>query len=118
MTNHLRPNLHQINPPMKMITRTKIRPRRNPPSESVSVTAGVAVGVGAMDGLGESRIGMDVRVCVGKGVAVGGGGTRRNSFCPEKITESALSPFHALRSASETSYPLAIPKRASPLWIL
>src|SRR5260221_11421739 len=108
MTNHLRPNLHQINPPMKMITRTKIRPRRNPPSESVSVTAGVAVGVGAMDGLGESRIGVDVRVGVGKGGAVGGGVTRRSRFWAEKIKESPLSQCLVIRDASETPYPRAI----------
>ena len=81
----------------------------------VSGTGGVTVGAGVMDGVGVDRIAVGVRVCVGTGVTVDGGLTRSNNFCPTRITESALSPFHAISSSSEMSYAPAIPKSVSPL---
>src|SRR5215207_9312960 len=78
-----------------------------------SVTGGVAVvGDGVMDGLGEGV------VVTGPGVdvSVAGGVTRRTSFCSGRMTEALFSPFHAIRSASATSYQPAIHERVSPLW--
>ena len=94
-----------------------IRLRFNPPAEPVLVTAGVPVDVtaGVIDGVAGDGIAVGVRVCVGTEVTVGGGVTRSSNFCPTRITESALNPFHAIRSASETSYCPAIHESVSPL---
>ena len=81
----------------------------------VSGTGGVTVGAGVMDGVEGDGLAVGVSVCVGTGVTVGGGVTRSSNFCPTRITESALNPFHAIRSASETSYCPAIHESVSPL---
>ena len=81
----------------------------------VSGTSGVTDGAGVMDGVDGDGVAVGVRVCVGTEVTVGGGLTRNSNFCPTRITESALSPFQAIRSASGTSYRPAIQNSVSPL---
>ena len=63
------------------MVRPKIRLRLSPRGDSVSVTSGVSVDGGVMDGLGEGVTGMGVRVGVSKAVAVAGGVMSRSSFC-------------------------------------
>jgi len=85
-----------------MIT-TNIRLKPNPlgDGDRVSVTSGVPVGDGVMDGLGEGEIAIGLGVCVA--VAVAGGVTSRSNFCSGRMTEALFSPFQAIRSASGTS---------------
>src|ERR1044071_6359149 len=80
---------------------------------SAATTGGVPVGEGAaILGVGES-----VAVTgTGVSVTVAGGVTCNSSFCSGRMTEALLSPFHAIRSASETAYQPAIHESVSPLW--
>ena len=113
----MRPNLHQRNPPIRIIARPRIKLGLSLPGKTVSITSGVPVGaaegriVGVREGVAEA-------VCVGKAVDVGGGVTRRSNLFPARITESAESPFHIIRSANETAYSPAIPESVSPLWMV
>ena len=109
----MRENLHHKNPPITSASIPKIRPSTEPRGDSVAVTDGVSVGSGGVaDGLGDGGI------VVGLGVSVGatGGVTSRSNFCSGRITDAAFNPFQVIRSASETSYRLAIQKSVSPLW--
>ena len=116
----MRKNFHQRNPPIRIMTKPKIRLMLNPLADGASVSAisGVPVDSGAMDGLGEGVIGMGLGVCVGAVVAVAGGVTRRRNFCSGRITDVEFSPFQVIRSESETSYSPAIQKSVSPLWTI
>ena len=78
----------------------------------MAITGGVPVGGIVLDGLGEGVI------VGGLGVSVGvtGSVTRRSNFCSGRMTEALFSPFHAIKSASGTSYRSAIHESVSPLW--
>lgn len=80
--------------------------------EDSGAASKVGVGGSAVDdGLGDGVIvaGAGVNVCVG------GGATRRSNFCSGRMTEVLFNPFHDIRSASGTSYRLAIHESVSPL---
>jgi hypothetical protein len=112
----LRENLHQSNPPIKIVVTPKIRLRPNlrVDGDRVAVTEGVPVGGGVMDGLGDDVSVVGLGVCVAVGVA--GGATRRSNFCSGRMTEVLFIPFQAIRSTSGTSYRSAIHESVSPLW--
>ena len=99
----MRENLHQSEPPIRRMITPNIRLSPNPlgNGDSVSVTGGVPVGDGVMDGLGEGVIVIGLWVAVS--VAVAGGVTRSSNFCSGRMTEVLFSPFQAIRSASGTS---------------
>ena len=108
-------NLHQSDPPITTTSRTKKTPMPNLRWDggSVPTTGSVTVGEGAAI-LGE---GEGVAVTgAGVSVAVAGGVTCSSSFCSGRMTEALLSPFHAIRSASDTAYQPAIHESVSPLW--
>ena len=97
---HLRKNLHQSHPPIRIVITPKIRPRPSLRGERVVVTGGVAVGRGGvMDGLGEGVIVTGLGVSVG----VAGGVTSRSNFWSGRMTDALFSPFQAIRSASGIS---------------
>ncbi len=103
---------HQSNPLRTIITIPTVKPTIDLRGDSVVVTGGVSVGDGVMDGIGEG-----VTVAgLGVDVSVAGGVRRRSSFWSVRMIEVLLSPFHAIRSASEMSYRLAIHESVSPLW--
>ena len=97
----MRENLHQSDPPIRRMITPIIRLRPNPlgDGDSVSMTGGIRVGDGVMDGLGEGVI--VIGLCVA--VAVAGGVTRSSNFCSGRMTEVLFSPFQAIKSASGTS---------------
>ena len=96
----MRINLHQSNPPIKIVVIPNIRLSPNLRGEDVVVTGGVPVGGGGvMDGLGEGVI----VTGPGVSVAVTGGTTSRSNFWSGRMTEAAFSPFQAIRSESGTA---------------
>lgn len=93
-------------------------PRPGPLDDSVWTGSSVSVGDGIVDAVGEGGMVVGVRVCVDGRVAVGGGVMRRSNFCPSRITESVVNPFHVISSVNETSYTPAMPESVSPIWIV